>query len=127
MINHPLIVGAAVFFAAALMARYAHASQTMALLAAFPFGVFGYTQARMQQLVCFRDYRKRYLELFIYFFVFLYAFAGVPYLIGEFVGDLPRNALRILALFVIGFGLAGVGLGRLNMLKKEDRQSDENV
>ena len=120
MINHPLVVGAASFFAVALMARYAQASQVMALVAAFPFGVFAYTQARIQQLVCFRDYRKRRLELFVYFFVFLYAFAGLPYLINAFVGEVPQNGARVLALFAIGFGLAGVGLGRLNMIKKEE-------
>jgi len=121
VINHPLVVGAAAFFAGALMARYAQASHAMALLAAFPFGVFAYTQARIQQLVCFRDYRKRNLEFFIYFFVFVYAFAGLPYLIGEFVGEVPRNGARVLALCMIGFGLAGVGLGRLNMIKKDDQ------
>jgi hypothetical protein len=120
VINHPLVVGAASFFAVALMARYAHASQAMALVAAFPFGVFAYAQARIQQRICFRDYRKRWLELFGYFFVFLYAFAGLPYLINELVGDVPQQGARILALFAIGFGLAGVGLGRLNMIKKED-------
>jgi hypothetical protein len=120
VINHPLVVGVASFFAVALMARYAQASQSMALIAAFPFGVFAYTQARIQQLVCLRDYRKRGLELFVYFFVFIYAFAGLPYLLNGFVGEMPRDGARVLSLFVIGFGLAGVSLGRLNMIKKEE-------
>lgn len=120
MINHPLIVGAVLFFTVALFARYAQASQSMALIAAFPFGVFGYAQTRLQQLVYLRDFRRRYLELFIYFFVFLYAFAGLPYLVGEFVGEVSRNGARVLSLFAFGFGLAGVGLGRLNMIKKEE-------
>ncbi|MBT3606334.1 MAG: hypothetical protein HOE48_01065 [Candidatus Latescibacteria bacterium] len=120
MINHPLVVGAALFFAVALMGRYAEASQAMALLAAFPFGVFGYAQARMQQLVTFRDYRKRNLELFVYVFVFVYAFMGLPYLINELVGEIPQKSVRVFALFGIGFGLACVSLGRLNMIKKEE-------
>lgn len=120
MINHPLIVGTALFFAVALMGRYAQAPQAMALLAAFPFGVFGYAQARIQALVSFRDYRKRNLELFVYFFVFVYAFVGLPYLIDGLVGEIPQKSVRVFALFGIGFGLACMSLGRLNMIKKEE-------
>jgi len=118
VIYHPIIMSAAAFFAAALVARYAQASQTLALVAAFPYAVFAYTHALIQGRTCHRDWRKRGLEFFIFFFVFLYALGGIGYIAGELFGSVSRSNGRILALFLIGFGLAGVGLGRLNMLPK---------
>lgn len=127
MMNHPLVLSAAAFFAVALFARYTQADQILSLIIAFPYGVFAYAQTRLHQRVPYPQYRKRTLEYFILFFVLLYALAGIRYITDDLFGEASHGASRLLALFVIGFGMAGVSLGRLNMVgAKEPENQDEH-
>lgn len=125
MITHPVVISTAAFFAVALMARYAQADQVLSLIVAFPYGVFAYAQTQLHQYARYRDLRKRNLEYFILFFVLLYAIAGLRYIAENLFGEISQAATRILALFIIGFGLACVSLGRLNTISPEEMENRE--